>query len=86
MTPTPAPTEPKTVLLVQRYDDGGSMVSLLGLVRTLDPKRYRPVVALRSPSRFTADLEAMGVPVEIMRSTMLEGVAKPMPTEPPLCE
>ena len=67
MTPTPAPTEPKTVLLVQRYDDGGSMVSLLGLVRTLDPKRYRPVVALRSPSRFTADLEAMGVPVEIMR-------------------
>ncbi len=32
------------------------------------------------------DAAALGAGRAIIRSTMLEGVAKPMPTEPPLCE
>lgn len=59
-------TETKTVLFVQRYPDGGSITSLLDLVRALDPVRFRPVVAFRTPNAFLDEFRAAGAAVEVL--------------------
>lgn len=51
--------EPRTVLYVQHAGSlGGSCMSLLYLCQTLDPGRYRPVVALARPARDVEQLYA----------------------------
>lgn len=57
---------PATVLFSQNYADGGSVTSLLDLVRGLDPDRYRAVVAFRGPNAFIEEFEAAGAVVEIL--------------------
>lgn len=59
--------ELKTVLYVQRYPDGGSITSLLDLVRGLDPARYRAVVAFRNPNAFLGEFADAGAVVEVLR-------------------
>jgi len=56
-------TGPRTVLYVQQFGDGGSVTSLLDLVRGLDRSRYRPVVAFRTTNPFVAEFEALGARV-----------------------
>lgn len=56
------------MLFVQRYADGGSVVSLLDLVRALDPERYRPLVAFRSPSSWVTEFVAAGVDTVVFPS------------------
>jgi glycosyltransferase involved in cell wall biosynthesis len=57
----------KTVLYVQRYPDGGSITSLLGLIRGLDPARYRAVVAFATPNAFLDEFADAGAAVEVLR-------------------
>jgi len=56
-------SEPRTVLFVQHYPDGGSVTSLLDLVRGLDPERYRPLVSFRNPNPFVEEFRAAGAEV-----------------------
>jgi len=62
----PALSFPATLLLVQHYPDGGSMTGLLDLVRGLDRGRYRPVVTLRTPNPFVAELRDAGAEVVVL--------------------
>ena len=59
-------TGPRTVLYVQQFGDGGSVTSLLDLVRGLDPSRYRPVVVFRTTNPFVAEFEALDARVVCM--------------------
>lgn len=59
--------ELKTVLYVQRYPDGGSITSLLDLVRGLDPSRYRAVVAFRNANAYLGEFADAGAVVEVLR-------------------
>jgi glycosyltransferase involved in cell wall biosynthesis len=66
------------VLYVQRYPDGGSVTSLLDLLRGLDRERYRPVVAFRTPNPFVREFEAAGVTVEVLFDAE-EAASEPTP-------
>jgi len=65
--------ELKTVLYVQRYPDGGSITSLLDLVRGLDPARYRAVVAFRNPNTYLGEFADAGAVVEVLRRSPAPG-------------
>ncbi|QXC60253.1 glycosyltransferase family 4 protein [Aquihabitans sp. G128] len=73
-------TEPRTVLFVQHYADGGSVLSLFELVRSLDPARYRPLVAFRTTNPFVAEFEAAGIEVVCLS----DGLAAPERLTPAL--
>lgn len=45
---------------------GGAEISLLGLVRRLDRKRFEPQVLTLSPGPFLEDLKTAGVPAETL--------------------
>ncbi|HWJ61304.1 MAG TPA: glycosyltransferase [Acidimicrobiales bacterium] len=65
--------ELKTVLYVQRYPDGGSITSLLDLVRGLDPTRFRAVVAFRNPNTYLEEFADAGAVVEVLRKAPSAG-------------
>ncbi|MGN6693748.1 MAG: glycosyltransferase, partial [Aquihabitans sp.] len=81
----------KTVLYVQRYPDGGSITSLLGLIRGLDATRYRAVVAFATPNAFLDEFAEAGAAVEVLRQRApvernARGQNEPSAAEPPVSE
>lgn len=65
-------TEPRRVLLVEQNKDGtagGSYQSLYDIARSLDRRRYLPLVLFHQTNRFVDRLTALGVPVHLWPST-----------------
>ena len=54
---------PRKLLYVQASGGGGSVISLLLLVKHLDPDRYRPFVLFCQPSSYASEFTAMGAQV-----------------------